>query len=127
MADWHGTVADSPDLVRIWGAHMSDGAAALTAEERARLVWLIAQYFTIVEGLYRQHVRGFLPPDSWLPYEKTLSGLLEKPLTSQFVASATSAFSGDFRQLCARLIESPHDDGWQYTDLETFGMPNPAA
>ena len=25
MADWHGTVADSPDLVRIRGAHMSGG------------------------------------------------------------------------------------------------------
>jgi len=127
MADWHGTVADSPDLVRIWGAHMADGAAALAGEDRARLVWLIAQYFTIVEGLYHQHLRGFLSSDSWSPYERTLSGLLRKPLASEFISSPTSAFSGDFRQLCMRLIASPHDDDWQYSDLEGFGVSGPAA
>jgi hypothetical protein len=100
---------------------MAEGANALTAEERARLVWFFAQYFTIVEGLYRQHVRGFLTPDSWLPYEKTLSGLLRKPLVADFVASPTSVFSGEFRKLCTRLIESPREDEWQFKALETFG------
>ncbi len=127
MADWHGTVAASPELVRIWGTHMAEGAAALTAEDRGRLVWVIAQYLTIVEGLYRQHVRGFLPPDSWLPYERTLSGLLRKPMIAEFVTSATSAFSGDFRQLCMRLIEFPLDDDWQFNGLEGFGMSEPTA
>ena len=107
MADWHATIATAPDIVRIWGAHMSEGATALTAEERARFVWVIAQYFTIVEGLYRQRQRGFLAEDSWLPYEKTMSGLLRKPLVAEFITSSTGAFSGDFRELCSRLIESP--------------------
>jgi hypothetical protein len=127
MADWHGTVADSPELVRIWGAHMAGGAEALTAEDRARLVWLIAQYFTIVEGLYHQHLRGFLSLDSWIPYERTLSGLLRKALPAQFISSPTSAFSGDFRRLCMRLIESPRDDDWQYSDLADFGMHRDSA
>jgi hypothetical protein len=122
MGDWHGAVADSPDLVRIWGTHMAEGADALTGDERARLVWLVAQYFTIVEGFYRQHVRGFLPAVSWLPYEKTLSGLLRKPLVAELMTSTIGAFSGDFRHLCARLIESPHDDDWRYTDLAEFGV-----
>ena len=42
-AEWHRTVAESPELVRLWGEHMANGASALTNEERARLVWLIAQ------------------------------------------------------------------------------------
>ena len=71
MADWHAVGASSPDLVRIWGVHMARGASALTSGERGRLVWFVAQYITIVEGLYRQHRRGFLSADSWQPYEKT--------------------------------------------------------
>lgn len=127
MADWHGVGVNSPDLVRIWGLHMVKGASALTAAERGRLVWFIAQYFTIVEGLYRQHRRGFLSPDSWLPYERTLSGLLRKPLVSEFVTSTTSAFSEDFRKLCTRLIESPLADDWQFRGPDSFGMPEPLA
>ena len=127
MADWHGTLTNSPDMVRIWGIHMAEGAAALTAEERARLIWFIAQYFTIIEGLYRQYQRGFLPEDSWLPYERTTSGLLRKPLVSEFITSSTGAFSAEFRRLCEQLIESPRDDDWEYTDLDSFGMPDSAA
>ena len=105
---------------------MAQGAGALTAEERGRLVWFIAQYITIIEGLYRQHRRGFLSPDSWLPYEKTLSGLLRKPLVSEFLTSRTSAFSEDFLQLCTGLIESPRADDWQFGDPDAFGISEPA-
>ena len=69
--------------------------------------------------------RGFLPSDSWLPFEKILSGLLQKSLVSDFLYSSTSGYSGDFHRLCARLIESPHEDEWRYSDLATFGMSEP--
>lgn len=127
MADWHAVGANSPDLVRIWGAHMAKGAGALAPDERARLVWFVAQYITIVEGLYRQHCRGHLSLDSWSPYEKTLSGLLRKPLISDFVLSKTSAFSGDFLQLCSQLIESPGENDWEFGDPDAFGMSEPDA
>ena len=48
-------------------------------------------------------------------------------MISEFVTSETSAFSGDFRQLCMRLIESPLEDDWQFNGLEGFGMSEPAA
>ncbi len=58
-ADWHRTVVESPELVRLWGEHMANGASALKGEERARLIWLIAQYFYVIEGFYRQHLGDF--------------------------------------------------------------------
>ena len=126
MGDWHRTVAGSPELVRIWGVLMANGTDALKSEERARLVWLIAQYVFIAEGLYRQHLRGFLAPDSWVPYEKTVSGLLQMPLVRDFFYSPTSTYSAGFRRLCERLIESPIEDGWRYVPLETFGTDGSA-
>ena len=62
MADWHGTVATAPDLVRIWSAGMGEGAAALTAEERAALEACRAAAARFAELGATGHVARFSAP-----------------------------------------------------------------
>ena len=112
LAEYHGSVANSPDLARLWDA-MAD-TTSLTREDRARLVWMVAQYFYVVEGLYRQRQRGFLPTESWLPYERALAGLLQVPFVADWFRSKITPLSDEFCKYSNSLITAPPDDAWKH-------------
>lgn len=122
VSDWHGVVVQSNELVEIW-SHIVD-PSPLTASQRSRLLWLVSQYLFVVEGLYRQHRRGFLSEESWDPYRRALTGLIKLPWVWDFFNSPTSTYSGDFHRLCSELRNSPDQAGWQYTPLEAYGVGN---
>lgn len=124
VSDFHSTGIESAEVVRLWD-HVAE-PSALTDSERSRLTWLVARHLFIVEGLHRQYNRGFLPTESWLPYEGVVAGLFRIPWIREWYDSPVTPFSSDFDRLVQRLIESPPENTWRYEDLGTFGAPERA-
>ncbi len=125
ISDWHRTVAESPEFVRLWD-HLAE-PEVLTDDERGRLLWLIAQYLDIAQGLYRQHQRGFLPTESWRPHERGIAGILQLPWIREWFDTRTTLLSDDFFLLCTGLAETPPaPDTWRHAPTSQFGATKPA-
>jgi len=68
-SEFHARVAHSSDMAEIWDkglTHVED----LSASEKRKFIWLVAEYFFLVESLYRQRELGFLGHDSWEQHQR---------------------------------------------------------
>ena len=120
-SEFHARVAHSPDMTRIWDvAHTAPNE--LAAAEQQRFVWLIAEYFYLVEGLFKQHARGFLSDDSLWQHAQTACGVLDNPVAREWWASDVSPFSSEFRAFIDSLAAGQIDEKWTYTPLADLGM-----
>ena len=81
LSDWHQSLNQSPGLADIFVRGMED-ASALTNIERASFLAAVADLFTVLEGLYRQHNLGFLPEETWVTVEE----FLDRAFASEAVA-----------------------------------------
>lgn len=114
--DFHARMAQSADLTRIWDQGFT-APDTLSPDDKRRFIWIVSEYFFLVEGLYRQHVRGFLSGSSWRQHERTVIGVLRNEIVGNWWKSGVSPFSTEFRTHIERAFERGHDDAWTYVRL----------
>ncbi len=116
-SELHSRVAHSPDMVDIWDKGHTD-PDSLSPTEKRRFVWFVAEYFFVVENLYRQRQLGFLSLETWTQHEKAIAGLLLNPVLGRWWESGVSPYSQEFRNVIeARRKELPADAVWKYTPI----------
>ena len=115
-SEFHARVAHSPDMAHIWDKGLADGET-LTAPEKRKFIWLIAEYVFLVESLFRQHQLGFLGHDSWEQHRRTVAGLLLHPLVDSWWRSGVSPYSPAFKADIDEARRQLPDDAWSYTPL----------
>ena len=116
-SDLHARVAHSPDMVDIWDKGHTD-PDALSPTEKRRFIWFVAEYFFVVENLYRQRKLGFLSLQTWSQHEAAIAGLLLNPLLDRWWESGVSPYSQEFKDVIeARRKELPEDAVWQYSPI----------
>jgi hypothetical protein len=119
-SEFHARVAHSPDMTRIWdSAHAKP--ETLSDQDRQRFVWLIAEYFFLVEGLFKQFERGFLSDRTWEPHARTVAGLFENAIVLEWWKSGVSPYTADFVEYVNRMTDIPVDSTWEYTPLAELG------
>lgn len=119
-SEFHARVAHSPDMTRIWDLGHTD-PDAMSDQDRQRFVWLVAEYFFLVEGLFKQQQRGFLSAGTWSAHERTLAGLLDNEIVREWWKSGVSPYGEAFRRHVDRLPEVPVDSHWAYSPLSELG------
>lgn len=115
-SDFHARVAHSPDMADIWDKGLT-APDNLTAGEKRKFIWLIAEYFFLVESLYRQRQLGFLGHDSWNQHQRAMAGLLVHPMIQSWWESGVSPYSPEFRAAANDARYSLGDVVWSYTSL----------
>jgi hypothetical protein len=113
LAEVHASAAASPELVRLW--NLMPTPDALDELERARLLWFLGQYLFVVEGLFRQYRRGFLPKESWVPHERAIAGMLQAEWVWSWFESRIAPLSDDFHAQASLLRNSPPEDAWRHS------------
>ncbi len=102
-AEFNANVALSPELTDYWGRGVF-GDEELSPIEEARVGMMLGDLFYRLEGLYHQHRRGFLPADSWTPWERLMSSVLARRLPRRWWTTGAHPFSGDFTAQVNRLL-----------------------
>ena len=116
-SDLHARVAHSPDMVDIWDTGHTN-PDSLGPTDKRRFIWLVAEYFFLVEGMYRQHQSGYLSHSSWQQHRAAVAGLLLNPLLERWWATGVSPFSAEFRQeVDTARAELPAEAVWSYTSI----------
>ena len=115
-SELHARMAHSPDMVDIWDKGLTD-PANLAPTEKRRFIWFVAEYFHVVENLYRQRELGFLSLESWLQHEKVAAGLLVHPLLKSWWRSGVSSYSNEFRGAIDDRRQSLGDAVWSYKPI----------
>lgn len=101
--DWNAQLAGDAELTRIWGVGLND-PSRLDAMTGARMGMMLGSLFYRLEGLYRLHRRGFLPEESWLPWEQLMRNVLSTPFARAWWESGGHPFSQSFRQRVDELV-----------------------
>lgn len=112
----HAQVAHSPDMVDIWDKGHTN-ADELTPTEKRRFIWFIAEYFYLVESMFRQRQIKFLSEASWQQHRHTVAGILLNPLLARWWESGVSAFSPEFVTNINAARHELGDAVWSYTPI----------
>jgi len=115
-SEFHARIAHSCDMADIWDKGLTN-AEKLTAKEKRKFVWLIAEYFFLVESLFRQRQLDFLGRDSWEQHQRTVAGLLLHPLVKSWWESGVSPYSPAFRAAVDTAKLKMTDESWSYSPL----------
>lgn len=115
-SEFHARVAHSRDMADIWDKGLTD-PADLTANEKRKFVWLVAEYLFLVESLYRQRQLGFLGHDSWNQHQSAVAGLLLHPVLESWWNSGVSPYSPEFKAAIDSARAELGDAAWSYTPL----------
>ena len=116
-SELHSRAANSPDMTDIWDKGLTH-PEELTPTEKRRFVWFVAEYFFLVENLYRQRELGFLSLETWSQHESAIAGLLLHPVLQRWWESGVSPYSAEFRQaIDRRRAELGEDAVWHYTPI----------
>lgn len=119
-SEFHARVAHSADMATIWDRGHRD-PTSLSEHEQQRFVWLVAEYFFLVEGLFKQRQLGFLSDDSWEQHERTLAGLLENQVVKEWWESGVSPYSREFIVHLDSVRAARIEEKWGYTALSDLG------
>ena len=106
-SEFHSRVAHSSDMADIWDKGLTN-PKELSPPEKRKLIWLVAEYFFLVESLYRQRQLGFLGHDVWEQHQRVVAELLCHPMFESWWESGVSPYSPEFRETInkARLTVS---------------------
>lgn len=115
-SEFHARVAHSRDMADIWDKGLTN-AEDLTKSEKRKFIWLVAEYFFLVESLYRQRQLGFLGADSWDQHQRAVAGLLVHPLLESWWESGVSPYSPEFRATIDGARRRMESEVWSYTPL----------
>jgi len=118
-SELHARVAHSADMADIWDKGHTR-PSELTDTEKRRFIWFIAEYFFLVENLYRQREIEFLSLESWKQHERAVAGLLLNPTLAAWWESGVSPFSEEFVAQVNRAREELGDAVWSYTPMTEF-------
>ncbi len=115
-SEFHARVAHSDEMADIWDKGLTH-VESLTDTQKRKFIWLIAEYFFLVENLFRQHQQGFLSEDSWGQHRRTVAGLLLHPLVESWWQSGVSPYSPAFKADIDGAKLQLADEAWSYTPL----------
>ena len=115
-SDLHSRMAHSENMVDIWDKGLTD-SDSLNPTEKRKFIWFVAEYFYIVENLYRQRNLGFLSLETWSQHEKAVAGLLLHPMIQRWWESGVSPYSIEFKQAIDVRREELGDAVWRYTPI----------
>ena len=115
-SEFHSRMAHSGDMSDIWDKGLTD-AESLSAEEKRKFIWLVAEYFFLVETLFRQREHGFLSEDSWEQHKSAVAGLLLHPVIQSWWGSGVSPYSPQFRTAIESAKAELGDAAWAYSPL----------
>ena len=114
VAEWHRGINQTPDLAEIWFKGMAD-EDSLNSQERARFTILNAEFFILLEGLYRQYQLGFVKTEAWQPIERLIMRFFSSASFSEWWDSGVSANGDDFRAYVSGLRKQSQPEGWTKT------------
>ena len=114
--EFHARVAHSPDMAEIWDKGLAD-AEDLTAREKRKFLWLVAEYLFMVESLYRQRELGFLGHDIWAQHQNAAVSLLRHPVIESWWESGASPYSPEFKLAINDARSELGDSVLSYTPL----------
>ena len=115
-SEFHARIAHSQDMADIWDKGLTS-AENLTAQEKRKFIWLVAEYLFLVESLYRQRQLGFLGHDSWTQHQGAVAGLLLHPVIESWWESGVSPYSPEFKAAINGARAELGDAVWSYTPL----------
>lgn len=115
-SEFHARVAHSQDMADVWDKGLTN-AESLTKPEKRRFIWLVAEYFFLVESLYRQRQLGFLGHDSWNQHQSAVAGLLLHPVIESWWESGVSPYSPEFRAAIDGARSELGSTIWSYKPL----------
>ncbi len=115
-SEFHARMAHSEDMTDIWDKGLTQ-PDTLSPPEKRRFIWLVAEYFYLVENLYRQRQLGFLSLETWTQHEKAVTGLLNHPLLNRWWASGVSPYSAEFRATIDAGRKKQPDAQWSYKPI----------
>ena len=91
------TVAENPELGRIWRLGLSQ-PAKLTEDEGLQFSMLMGSAFYRLEGPFRQYKRGLLSEDSWEPWEELISRYMRSPAVLAWWSRRDVPFARSFSE-----------------------------
>lgn len=96
-SDWLLSIAQNPELGRVWRLALSD-PAALSEEDEVQFAMLIGSAFYGIEGPYRQYRRGLLSEDSWAPMDELVSRYMRLRAVQVWWAHRDVPFANSFSE-----------------------------
>ena len=111
LAEWHRGVNQSPELAGVLVRGMED-TSALSNDERASFLTLVAEIFVVFEGLYRQHKMGFLAAETWNQIEETIVRMFMSEGIEIWWDSAVSMNGSEFRDYVDQIRGRTTDPDW---------------
>ncbi len=115
-SEFHARMAHSEDMTDIWDKGLTQ-PDCLSPPEKRRFIWLVAEYFYLVENLYRQRQLGFLSLETWSQHEQTVTGLLNHPVLNRWWGSGVSPYSAEFRAAIDAVLATQTDGQWSYRPI----------
>jgi hypothetical protein len=115
-SELHSRMAHSPDMADIWDKGHTN-ADELTTTEKRKFIWFVAEYFFLVESLFRQREAEYLSKESWTQHRATAAGMLLNPLISSWWESGVSPYSAEFKTNLDNARAELGDAVWSYSPL----------
>ena len=111
-AAMHDNMIQNPSLARAYDLAAKDWDA-LSEEDIRAYLWFVAKSFHILEGMFRQHRRGLLTEEVWMPYETYIAGVLQIEAVLGWWRSEGSLSSTEFTNHVEKLLRSSKDAQWR--------------
>lgn len=115
-SEFHARIAHSHDMADIWDKGLTN-SDNLSPSEKRKFIWLVAEYFFLVESLFRQRELSFLSHESWQQHLRAVAGLLLHPLVESWWASGVSPYSAAFKATIDTRKSELGDAAWSYSPL----------
>ena len=114
-SDWLLSVAQSPELGRIWRLGISE-PTKLTEDEKIQFAMLIGSAFYGIEGPFRQYQRGLLSEDSWEPMDELIARYIRSPAVLEWWANRDVPFATSFSKYVDSKISASTPNSAERTD-----------
>jgi hypothetical protein len=115
-SDFHARIAHSDNMADIWDKGLTN-TDTLAPSEKRKFVWLVAEYFFLVESLFRQRQLEFISQDTWRQHQGVAAGLLLHPVIESWWKSGVSPFSPEFVSAIDAARSTLGDAIWSYKPL----------
>ena len=119
-SDWLLSVAQSPELGRIWRLGISE-PAKLSEDEKIQFAMLVGSAFYGIEGPFRQYQRGLLSEDSWEPMEELIAHWVRSPAVLEWWANRDVPFARSFSEYVDSKIRTSSPNDAEHGDGSIWG------
>jgi hypothetical protein len=119
---WLLSVAQSPELGRIWRLGISE-PTKLAEDEKVQFAMLIGSAFYGIEGPFRQYQRGLLSEDSWEPMDELIARYVRSPAVLEWWANRDVPFAKSFCEYVDSKVSASSRDDTEATADSIWGEP----